>query len=437
MAEKSVLPTLAGIIAPMATVTTDNPKNIDNHSLFLPRFWKKTTPFVRDNQRITCNNQQGLNQEMIYELTKFGHMIDSCVLRITMPSHTVVPAGTAYYEDWLGFAMTDYFRAIFGPNLLYDINGYDLYFKHRRTQEFERANAQAELVHGDQTLVARTNALTNGIELYVDMMQYFENHESDSLPIHVLSQKLRFVHKTDPLQNFVTIPAGTTVTPNGPYQFEMILGVIHLTGHEGDMIFNMTQDEFGITYMFHQAVRQISETFGSTSNNFQVPIKMSGFTKPMKQITMALIPDRLMNQSGTQDRYFFKTNPTLGPVPPGQTPYLPPTEYNITANGQYIQRTIPWRYDTVFNHWRKLKTQHGEDIIHQFYNIYPNSVNASLGYMDYTNLNNPVLNLFFQAGGTGTDPVNPALPQQLRMIFNGEDYNFLCYRKGNVNRTFN
>ena len=79
----------------------------------------------------------------------------------------------------------------------------------------------------------------------------------------------------------------------------------------------------------------------------------------------------------------------------------------------------------------------GDELFFQNYTIQPLAVNAALGYLDYTNLNNPTLYVTFGVGGTGTDPDEPLLPQKLRLIVIGFDYNFWFFKSGNLARAFN
>lgn len=435
MPERQVITSLAGTVAPLLTVKTSDPSSVDAHSMWVPRSWKKTTPFVIDDVTLTPQNQQGLNFEMNYEVAKQCHMIRSMVMRFVLPAHTVVPAGTANVVDHLGFALHDYFRTHFGSNLCYETLPHDLYFRLRKMFGVERRNGYNELIGGDQTLAQRTLDLQNGREYFIPLFQPFEQHQSDSLPLLTLSQKLRFVHKTRALPNLTNAAVGTTITPVGPYQFELILKQVHLTGDEAAMVLNMSKGDQGICYMMHQHIRQNSDDFANVNAGFVANCRMSAFTKPMKKIFFAFIPTKLINDTGRNDIFMFAPQPT--PVPPGMTAYNPIVSYEIVANGQQIQRRILRNYDRVLNHVLYNESPHGDEIFNQYYSEYPNSFNAAMGYLDYTNFNNPVVSVTFGVGGTGTDPDVPANPQSLRMLFNGEDYNFQYFQNGNFTRTFN
>lgn len=437
MPERQVITTLSGVVAPLLTVSTSQVANVDRHSIWLPREWKKTTPFVIDDITISPNNPQALSVEMIYDLSKQAHLIKSMVMRIVIPPHTVVPAGTASLVDFIGYAVHDYFRTHFGSNLCYETLPHDLYFRHRKLLKTEQVNCENEEIGGDLSLAQRTNDLANGREYFVKLYQPFEEHQSTALPLLTLSQKTRFVHKTRALTNLIVAAPGTTVTANGQYTFELIMKQVNLTGNEAAVILNMSKNDQGIAYMIHQHVRQNSDDIASTQNGFQASIRMTAFTKPMKKIYWALIPTKLINDTGRNDIFFFAATPTLGPVPPGMTAYNPIQSYEIVANGQQIQRRILRNYDRLHNHFLYSPAPHGEEIFNQIYNEYPGSFSAAIGYLDYTNFNNPVLNITFGTGGTGTDPDVPANAQSLRVLLNGEDYNFWYFQNGNFVRSFN
>lgn len=435
MPERQVITSLAGAASALLTVDSTDTKSVAGHSIFLPRDWKRSTPFVIDDIRLQPLNVQSFGQEMIYELPKMAHLVKSMVLHVTMPSHTVVPAGSAAVVDHFGFALTEYFRTLFGSNLCYETQPYDQYFTYRQIHGTERRDAVNYLIGGDQTLAQRTLDLQNGKEYFIPLYQPFEEHQSKAFPLLTLSQKTRFVHKTQAFANLINAAAGTTVTPNGQYQFELIMKQVHLTGDEAEIIQHMSRQKKGICYMIHQHVRQNSDFFASTATNFVANCRMTSITKPMKKIFFAFIPDRLVNNTGTNDMFIFSPQPT--PVPAGMTPYNPIIQFEITANGQIIQRAIPRDYDRVYNHFLYTEAPFGDEVFHQYYSEYPNGYSSSIGFLDYTNLNNPVASFTFGVGGTGTDPVNPLVPQTLRLIINGQDYNFWYFCNGNFTRTFN
>lgn len=439
MSERQVITSLTGTIAPLLTCNSDIPAALDYCSFWLPRDWKKSTPFVTDLFPIAPNNQSLLNAEMNFEFPKVCHLLFDLCVRWIAPPRTVAPAGNpAFYVDHLGYAALDYFRIHFGSNLVYQRENYDLYFKYRQLYTMEKRDAVNELIGGDQTIAQRTADLTNGREYWTDMMLPFGDHFNMACPIVTLSQKTRFVLKTRSLLNLINTPiAGTTVTTPSQETFELWCKTVHLTGNEGDMLMDMSNGDSGISYMIHQNVRQSSDDFASSQTGFQINCKLSGMTKPLRALYWALIPRNLVNDTGVNDIFFFTPNPTLGPVPPGMNAYSPIQSWSIDANGQIIQRQIFRNYNRVYDWYKFNESPHGDEIFGQRYSMYPHSTNSACGYLDYTTLSNPVLRIVTGVGGTGVDPANPANPQTLRVIVNAEDYNFWFFKSGNWSRTFN
>lgn len=438
MPERQGLLALTGTVAPLLTVPTPLTEAVDRHSIWVPRMWKKSTPFVIDDVTLQPNSSGNLiGQEMIFDIPKQAHMIKTLLLHVTLAPRTVAPAGTARFVDHLGFALVENFKIMFGANLCYEVQPHDLYFKYRKNYKNEKRDVINAMILGDQTSAQLTTALASGVELFIPLMLPFEELHCKALPLLTLSQKMRLILKTQVLSNLIQQNVGTTVTISGADSFELILKEVHLTGPEAEKVLCMSRDDRGISYMIHQHVRQNSDDFQSTANGFQINCRMVGITKPIKTMYMALIPTKLINNTGRNDIFFFQSNPTLGPVPPGMSPYARPQNYQITANGQIIQRQIPFRYDILFNHFHYLDSQHGEDIMNQFYSEFPTGYNAAVGYNDYTNYSNPVLQITMGTGGTGVDPDNPLLPQSLRLIINAQDYNFWYFQNGNFTRTFN
>lgn len=439
MPERQVITSLSGTVAPLLTVPSADPRSVGSHSMWPPRDWKKTTPFVIDDMTLPPLNSttNPWNAEQIFELPKQCHLVKSMVLHVTLPAHTVVPLGSARLVDHFGWAMIEYFRTHFGANLCYETQPYDLYFNYRKKHKMEVRDCINEMIGGDLTQAQRTNDLQNGREFFIPLYQPFEDHQSRAFPLLTLSQKTRFVLKTKAFANITNqlVPGASTITPVGPYNFELIMKQVHLTGDEAELILAMSREQRGISYMIHQHVRQQSDNFANSTTNAVANIKMSGITKPIKALHFAWIPDRLVNDTGYNDIFMFAPSPT--PVPPGMNAYNPILNYNITANGQIIQRQIVRNYDRLTNHYYYSEAPHGDEIFNQIYSEYPCSISASMGYLDYTNLNNPVLQVNFGIGGTGVDPFNPLVPQVLRLIINARDYNFWYFCNGNFTRTFN
>lgn len=441
MAERAVLPSLSGVAAPLLTVETTYPENIESSSPFLPRKWNKCVPYVIDDVVTQCNGTTGLNLEMAFELPKLAHgVIDTCI-HATFPAHTTAGGNGGVvqpnYVDWLGYAMEDFLRVMFGANLVYDTQAYDHYFDMRFAYDDERLDAVRQLVRGDQTLAVRTADFANGVDMYVDPFLPWNAALPQHLPIVCLSQKTRFIYKTIALANMINNPSQMTITPQGIYFFELRHRVVHLTGPEGANLVRMSEDPSGICYMIHQHVRQNSDDFASLVTNFQINARLSSITKPLMSLRWALVPTKLVNNTNRNDFFFFAATPVIGPIPPGMTPYAPIIQWGIIANSLIIQRTIPRNYNRLYKWYKYYISRPGEDIYFQNYSEYPRAVNAAMGYVDYTNLNNPMLQITTGVGGTGTDPDNPLVAQSLRLIVDALDYNFWFLKSGNWSRTFN
>lgn len=439
MPERTVITSLSGAVAPLLTVSTASQEEIDKNSIWVPRDWRKSTPFVIDEIRVDTLGQPVFNGENNFEFAKQAHMIKDICLRSQLPPQIINPAvNPGHYVDHLGYALIEYFDVTFGANQLYRRTALDLYFKYRKALEIEKRDAVNDLILGDKTTAQRNQALLNGADLYTDMFLPFELHGTQAFPLLSVSQKLRMTLKTKALQNLIQLPvAGTTLTQNGNLNFTIIAKVVHLTGREADLILDFTRDSQGISYLIHQNVRQNQDDIQSTTNGFVANVKLSSITKPIRFLQWALIPTKLQNDTGRNDYFFFQPQPNPGPVPAGMTPYNFIQSWSMEANGQIIQRTVPRTYTVVRDHYMYNPAPHGDEIFTQYYDQYPHSVNATLGYMDYTNLNNVVLSIVFGTGGTGTDPDVPANAQVLRLVVNAEDDNFWFFHSGNVSRAFN
>lgn len=440
MPERQVITSLTGTAAPLLTVNAANPRELDFAALFLPREWKKVTPYVTDFQRILPNGQSALNQELQYEVAKLANLVTDLIIEANLPPITVAPVGAPVsYSDWLGFALQDFFRVHFGSNLVYDRHPLDLYLRVRKTLGIERLESLRQQVFGDRTTAQRQTLLQNGTgnsPLLIPLYLPFCDDPMMALPILTLSQKTRFIFKTKTLNDFIYNPIGATVTPNGPFEFNLLLQVIHTTGPEGEKLLDLSRHPAGISYMIHQHVRQESN-IANTATNFRQRVPLNGITKPLVSISWMLIPERMLSGAGnTHDYFFFNPQPPL-PIPPGMNPYSPILEWRIDANGLEVQRSIRRTYSTYHMYDLYDTGFAGEDIYTQNYAWWPHAINAATGYLDYTNLNNPSLEILFGVGGTGVDPVNPQLAQVLRCLINAKDYNFWFFKGGNWTRTFN
>lgn len=437
MPERNVITALTGTAGPLLTCDTQDYKCLAMSSLFLAREWKKTTPYVTDDLQIQPNNQSGLGIEMQFELPKLATFIIDMILQATLPPITVTPVGNpASYIDTTGFALIDFFRINFGANLLYSREKYDLYFYYRYRFPIDLRNGINMMILGDTTTAQRSAALLNGITLLIPLWLPFSVDTLNALPLVVLSQKTRFTFRSEILQNFTFTPIpGTILTFTGLFDFLLLITVIHTTTDESRMIMDMSRDDDGISYMIHQNVRQESDDLANSASNASFHVKLSAMTKPLQCLYWGLVPTRLTNNSGFNDRFMFGPQPI--PVPPGMNPYNPLLTWDIIANSQIIQRIVSSNYIRLWKHIVYFPSPVGDFTYFQTYTECPIAENASLGYLDYTNLNNPVLNINMGVGGTGLDPIIAGAPQSLRLIVNATDYNFWFFKSGNWSRAFN
>lgn len=440
MPERQVITSLVGTIAPMLTVDTRSLENIAMAAIYAPREWKKTTPFVKDDLTVQPQGTSSMNQEMAFEIPKFAHFILDAWMQKVAPPHIIAPPGNpAQYIDFLGYSDLDYFRVTFASNMNYERRRYDLWFNYIKSLTDEKKATEDYLVRANQSVAQRQADLINGVTTITDLRLPFSEHLSQAFPLHVISQKLRLIYRSVPLLDEITttIP-GTTVTPNGSVDYQLLLRVAHVTGDEARCTLDMSRTAAGISYMIHQNVRQESDNnLTSTVTGQPVRIRLSNLTKPLQYLSWGLIPTKLINNTGRNDLFVFTPNPTLGPVPPGMTPYNPIASWNITANGQIVQRSVT-RDITRMAYWNKFhESRGGEEIFEQNYTEFPHAVNAAVGYLDYTNLNNPVLEIITGLGGFGFDPDIPANAQALTLILNARDYNFWFLNHGNFTRAFN
>lgn len=439
MPERQTITSLVGVAAPLLTVDTSAPAAIEQTSQHLPRMWLKATPFVFDELPLTSTTNPDIGLEGSYELPKLSTLVSNIVLRVVSVPLTVVPLGAPVnYVDFPAWAMIEYFRTVFGANQVYNSEAYDFYFKFAEDLNIEKRTATEDLTMGNSTTAVRTAAVTAATEWYAPLFQPYESDPSESLPLVTFSQKTRFLLKTVPLAQILINPTNAAVSKpnNAPFDFSLILTVIHTTGDEGAMLLQMSQNDDGVSYMIHQNVRQESDEFANKTNGYVANSKMSGITKPIKILRWALVPTKLVNNTGRNDRFFFNPQPPP-PIPAGMTPYNPIISWSISANGQLIQRPIFNRFNRVYQYMLYCIGLVGESIFFSRYTTVPHSHNAALGYLDYTNLNNPTLSITFGTNGTGDDPDTPANPQSLRLIYNALDYNFWFMKSGNWSRAFN
>lgn len=444
MPERQVLTALTGTVAPLLTVDTTIQEALDYASMHLPREWKKTVPFVKDDVELLPNNVPSLAQDVIFSLPKLGTFVGDMIVRIDLPPITVTPLGNpAFYVDFPGFSFIENLTITFGANKVWDITAYDLWFYYRRSQMYEETINIDTLVYGNTTTAQRSALLLAGTPvqdpIWVPTWAPFTNAQdtSHNLPLIVLSQKTQFILRTPTLLNLTQTPIpGTSLSTAGQFDFRLILKVIHSTGPEAAALLEMSRADDGIAYIFHQHIRQISADFANTTTNFEIVEKLSSVTKPVKSLIWGIIPTKLINDTGRNDKFFFQPQ-AMAPIPPGQSNYSRPITWFIDANGQYIQRPIPCAYSRKYKYYFYDKALIGDETHAIHCAEFPWAKNAASGYLDFTNLNNPVLHIFTGVGGTGTDPDIPANPQALRIVINAQDYNFWFFKSGNWSRTFN
>lgn len=439
MPERQVITSLTGTVAPLLSVDASDNEELNMASFYLPRNWKKCAPYVDDDVIVSPTGQSGLNQELAFEIPKFATLVGDIVLGIDLPVVNVTPAGNpAFFVDFLGYAIIDYFRTVFGSNLVYEHRGIDLFIDYTKMYNVEKLNAVDQMIFGNTTTAQRSALLLNGTTpgqpVLVPLNQPFAQDPMSALPVVVLSQKTRFLLRTLPLNSITQTPvAGTTLAfPAGQnVNFNLHVYVIHTTGPEANMLLELSRDQDGISYMVHQHTRMDSDTFASVQTGTTIISKLSGITKPLKDLTWGLIPTKMINNTGRNDFFFFFANPPA-PAPAAQTPYNPIVRWGIEANGLTIQRTVDRNFTRLYKYMFYYEGFAGMDLYFQSYSRFPQATNSSSGYLDYTNLNNPVLRVIMGVGGTGTDPDVPANPQQLTMIVNARDYNFWFLKSGSL-----
>lgn len=441
MPEKAVIPSLVGTVSPLISTDVSKLETLARTSPFIPRNWLKCTPFLLDEQILTSQNPSTLNGEMTYELPKLATMLYDMVLQIKTPPVTTQGPSLqpSFYVDMPALAIIDFFNIIFGANQVFNVQSYDLYFRYRNWLTRERLEQINEISYGDSTTAERTSLLTNGTEANPMMMPLwlpFSNDSTCSLPIVTLSQKTRFILKTDSLDNITQKSPLNTLVPIGNYEFTLLITVVYTTGDESNYLLQLAQDNMGVSYMVHQSVRQNVDDFATRQTGAIFTARLAGMTKPLQILYFGFIPLKLINNTGRNDKFFFRPNPPA-PVPPGMSPYNPIVSYREESNGLIIQRDVLRNYIRLYKHQFYFPSPGGDEVFFQTFSLQPMATNAALGYLDYTNLNNPTLYVTFGAGGTGPDPDNPAIPQVVRLIVNAMDYNFWFFKSGNLARAFN
>lgn len=443
MPERSVITSLIGPAAPLVTVNADSMDSLNDGSMFLPRMWHKSTPFLLDDQQIGPNNPTAYNTDINFEIPKQATCLGECFMDAQYNQATITGAGQPIWVDWLGYAQIANFQMLFGSNKLYDTTSDDYYFRMRTTMNIETQQREALTNLGDTTTAQRNASLVNvnGTHLITDLMLPFAcspinmaESADKAYPLITLSQKTRFTLRLDLLANLLNVPAGVTVSVPPP-TLKLLITTINTTADEGSAILAMSQQTNGITYMMHQRIRQTSDTIQITNATGGSPVtNLTSLTKPLKVLYWALVPSHLRDNTNRNNRFFFAPQPPA-PVPLGMTPYQRTSSWSIESGGQIIQRTVDNLYNRIVQFGRRHPAPVGDEIFHQSYSMNPVCLNETHGFLDWTNLNNPRLTITFP-GTTGID-VDTGAAQTLYLIVNALDYNWLYVKSGNITRAFN
>lgn len=440
MPERAVLTSLIGPAAPLLSVNADSGAALGDGSMFLPRSWHKSTPFLLDDQRIGPMNPVAYNTDINFEIPKQATLMGEMHLHATYPPAVIGGApGQSAYVDWLGYAQIALFQQLFGSNKLYDTIDYDYYIRMRTTMNLETYQRERLTNLGDTSTAQRNLALVNGHEMITDLMLPFSCVDETKMmekayPLICLSQKTRFTLRLDLLANLLQIAAGQTVTV-APPTLELYITSINTTADEGNALLSMSQQSDGITYMMHQRIRQNSDIIQIANATGGTPvINLTSLTKPLKVLYWALVPSHLRDNTNRNDKFFF--NPQPAPIPAGMGPYQPIRSWSIESGGNIIQRTIDRTYNKITQFGLRHPSPVGDEIFHQSYSLNPVCLNESHGFLDWTNLNNPRLSITFPST-TGLDTDIPATAQTLNLIVNALDYNWWYLKSGNITRAFN
>lgn len=445
MPEKQVITALTGTAAPLLTVDVSITEELDFSSIFLPRSWKKCVPYVTDvhvldphtNTQLQTLSGTGLT----FELAKVAALVDDVFLEVELPPHQITPAGAPVsYVDWLGLSFWRECKMDYNGNTVYNLHPMDEYLRIRKTLGVERLDSMERRCYGDRTTAQLQTLFQNGTgttRLTVPLYFPFGDDPMQAIPIVDLSQRLRWHFEMRMLKDLIHNTQNATVTPLGTYNFKMVFNLVQVTGDETKFFIGLSEEATGITYMVHGYQNDRRDGYAvAAGSNQKIYHHLPSMSRPLVYLNWCLIPTNLINDSGTNDLFFFNPNPP-NPVPAGMNAYLPIEHWGIESNGQIIQRKVTRDYTTFYNYDRYNKGFSGEDQFDQFYAYYPHAVNAATGYLDYANLSNPKLEIHLGALGTGVDPNNNALPQKLTLIVTGKDYNFWFIKGGNITRCFN
>lgn len=443
MPQREAIKALVGVAAPLLTtgtvaqpgVDTDESlaQRVDATSPWAPRQWIQTPPFVMEHQEFAPNNPVRFGGQAIFEIPKTATLIEDAVLVLDLPP-LIGGVGTTFlhYVDHLGYAIINRHRITYASNTNWSVTKWSLYRRYAMWSNDETRASINPLILGDATTAQRTAFAANGGRLYVELFEPFSDDTTLAYPLVTVSQKIRFEFDFEPLVNIIHTDSPTTVTTNGDLQAYLWLNMVHTTGTEANIFFSKSLRPQGVAYMVHEPVIQNADSFANNVNNVDLRVKITNITRPIQILYWWMIPDNLINNTGTNDYFMYNPNPPP-PIPAGMSAYNPPTRWRIEANGLRIQDSI----DIEFCRWHLHKKYHssrgGEYIIFQTYTLNPEAINAALGYMDYGNLNNPTLFITMGIGGTGT---YLGQPQSIRVMIEGLDYNFWFLQGGDFSKSF-
>lgn len=443
MPQREAIKALIGVAAPLLTIGTvgdgsassiaDLQSTIDATSPWAPRQWIQTPPFVTEHQEYSPSNPVSLGGQAIFEIPKAATLIEDAVLVLDLPA-LVGGAGTTFlwYLDHIGYAVISRHRIMFASNQNFQVFKWSFYRRYATWLNDEKRSAYNELIYGDKTTAQRTALATNGGRLYIELFETFSDDTTQALPLVSLSQKLRLEFDFEALTNIIQTDSPTTPTQATPFNAALWLTVVHTTGTESNIFYAKSLRPQGIAYMMHEPVMQNADSFANSTSGAELRVKITNITRPIQVLYFWLIPDNLINNTGTNDFFMYNPNPPA-PIPNGMSAYNPPVAFRIEANGLSIQKQNDVTYNRYHIKQRLHTARAGEFILMQSYTLNPEAINAALGYMDYGNLNNPTLYITMGVGGTG---VFGGAPQSIRVMIEGLDYNFWYLQGGDFSKSF-
>lgn len=145
--------------------------------------------------------------ELIFRIDASAWLRGPMQLHVTRSALSFGAGATfARFVDWEGYAMIEYVKLIYGPNLCYEINGDELHIRTKLQTPFSRKEAVKELVHGDKTDVQRDALAATAQDLFIDLPLPFTVSPktffmgaatSHPLELHVKFRPLADITQTD------------------------------------------------------------------------------------------------------------------------------------------------------------------------------------------------------------------------------------------------